>query len=95
MQAIVEGRDHIGTTSEEDVAFESAVLQQVLAIHPSPVTLDELVREIADGEGEDFAQRDAVERAVRDLVGCGLLHRSEALVLPSRAALRCDELLGE
>lgn len=95
MQAIVESRDHIRTTSEEDSAFESAVLQQVLAIHPNPVTLDELVREIAGGSGENFAQRDAVERAVRDLVGYGLLQRSEALVLPSRAALRCDELLGE
>ena len=61
------------------------MLQQVLALHPTPVTLDELVGEIA-GEGEDFGQRDAVERAVRDLAGCGLLHRSEALVLPSRAA---------
>jgi hypothetical protein len=94
MQAIVEGRDHIRTTSEEDSAFEAAVLRQVLAIHPVPITLDELVREIAGGEDEGFGQRDAVERAVRDLAACGLLNRSEALVLPSRAALRLDELLG-
>jgi type IV secretory pathway protease TraF len=93
MGPIVEGRDHIRTTREEDRVFEAAVLQQVLALHPAPVTLAELVGEIA-GEG-DFAQRDAVERAVRDLAGCGLLHRSEALVLPSRAAIRFDELLGE
>jgi type IV secretory pathway protease TraF len=93
MGPIVEGRDHIRTTREEDRVFEAAVLQQVLALHPAPVTLAELVGEIA-GE-DDFAQRDAVERAVRDLAGCGLLHRSEALVLPSRAAIRFDELLGE
>lgn len=92
MGAIVEGREHIRTTREEDKVFEAAVLQQVLAIHPIPVTLAELVGEIA---GEGFAQRDAVERAVRDLVDCGLLHRNEALVLPSRAAIRFDELLGE
>lgn len=94
MGAIVESRDHIRTTLEEDRGFEAAVLRQVLALHPTPVTLAELVAEIA-GESEDFGQRDAVERAVRDLAGCGLLHRSEALVLPSRAAIRCDELLGE
>ena len=94
MGAIVEGRDHIRTTREEDRGFEAAVLQQILAIHPSPVTLAELVDEIA-GKGCNFAQRDAVERAVHALAGCGLLHRNEALVLPSRAALRFDELLGE
>lgn len=94
MGAIVEGSDHIETTLAEDRLIEAAVLQQVLAIHPSPLTLVELVGEIAGGSG-DFGQRDAVERAVRELVGCGLLHRSESLVLPSRAALRFDELLDE
>lgn len=94
MGTIVETRDHIRTTRDEDRVFEVAVLQQILAIHPSPVTLAELVDEIA-GKGCDFAQRDAVERAVHALAGCGLLHRNEALVLPSRAALRFDELLGE
>jgi hypothetical protein len=94
MGAIVEGRDHIHTTREEDRVFEAAVLQQAVAIHPNPLTLSELIDEIA-GKGCDFAQRDAIERAVHALAGCGLLHRSEALVLPSRAALRFDELLGE
>jgi len=93
MQATVEAGDHIRTTHEEDRVFEATVLQQVLTLHPGPITLEELVREIGGGEG--FAQRDAVERAVRDLAACGLLHRHEALVLPSRAALRFDELLGE
>jgi hypothetical protein len=90
---VAAGND-IRTTSEQDRAFDAAVLQQVLTLHPGPITLDELIREIAGGPA-GFAQRDAVERAVRDLIGCGLLHRSEALVLPSRAALRFDELLGE
>jgi type IV secretory pathway protease TraF len=94
VQAIVEGRDYIRTPDEEDRASEAAVLRHVLALHPSPVTVAELVRELGSGE-ESFALRDAVERAVRDLAGCGLLHRSEALVLPSRAALRCAELLGD
>lgn len=94
MGTIVGDREHIGTTREEDRVFEATVLQQVLAIHPSPVTLSELVDEIA-GKGCDFAQRDAVERATHQLAGCGLLHRSEALVLPSRAAIRFDELMGD
>lgn len=85
-------RDQIRSTSTEDSAIESAVLQQVLALHPTAVTLAELTREIDGGEG-GFAEGDAVERAVRDLVGAGLLHHSETFVLPTRAALRFDELL--
>jgi hypothetical protein len=80
------------SAAEEDAATESAVLQQVLALHPSALTLAELHRALG-AEEEGFAAVDAIERAVRDLVAAGLLHRSEALVLPTRAALRFDELL--
>jgi hypothetical protein len=90
----VEDRDDIRTTVEEDRAHESAVLQHVLALHPAATTVEELVREL-DPDRDSFARRDAVERAVRDLTGAGLLHRGESLVLPTRAALRFDELLGE
>jgi predicted transcriptional regulator len=83
----VEERENIRSTAEEDAALESAVLQQVLSLHPTTVTLEELARELREEDG------DAMERAVRDLVAAGLLHRSEALVLPTRAALRFDELL--
>ena len=86
-------REQIRSTSGEDAATESAVLQQVLALHPVTVTLAELAREL--GKSTGFADRDAVERAVRDLAGAGLLHHSEPFVLPSRAALRFDELLQE
>jgi hypothetical protein len=86
-------RDDIRKTAEEDRAEESAVLQHVLALHPAAVTVEELVREL-DPDRDSFSHRDAVERAVRDLAGAGLLHRSESLVLPTRAALRFDQLLG-
>ena len=86
--------DDIRKTSDEDRVSESAVLQHVLALHPTAITIEELVREL-DSERDTFSQRDAVERAVRDLAGSGLLHRSGPLVLPTRAALRFDELLGE
>ncbi len=90
MRAIVEAGDDIRTTGEEDRACEAAVLHYVLALHPTPLTLADIIRAL--GGHEDFGQRDSIERAVRDLAGCGLLHRSEALVLPSHAALRFEEL---
>ena len=86
--------DEIGGTAGEDALVEAAVLRQVLLLHPTQVTLEELVRELAADAG-DFAERDAVERAVRDLCRAGLLHRSGEFVLPSRAALRFSELAGE
>lgn len=86
--------DDIRSTAAEDEAVESALLQHVLALHPTTVTLDEIVREMG-GEEETFAARDSVERAVRDLAAAGLLHLSDSMLTPSRAALRFDELLGE
>ncbi len=93
MQAGVEHRDDIRKTVDEDRAQESAVLQHVLALHPTAVTVEELVRELDPGH-DSFGRRDAVERAVRDLAGAGLLHHGDPLVLPTRAALRFDQLLG-
>ncbi len=84
--------DDSWTPAAEDAATESAVLQQVLDYHPAQVTVAELVREVA-GERLGFAERDAVERAIRDLAGAGLLHRHDAFVVPTRAALRFNELL--
>lgn len=84
--------DEIRTPAEDDAVIEAAVLRQVLDLHPVQVTLDELLRELG-ADPEDFAQRDAVERAVRDLAAAGLLHRIEDFALPSRAALRFDQLM--
>ena len=81
------------TPMVEDAATESAVLQQVLALHPVQVTVAELIRELG-GESPSFRERDAIERAVRDLTGAGLLHGQDAFVVPSRAALRFSELLN-
>ncbi len=84
--------DEIRTPAEQDAAVEAAVLRQLLTLHPVQVTLEELHRELGI-EPEDFEQRDAVERAVRDLVAAGLLHRLEDFAVPSRAALRFAELI--
>lgn len=80
------------TTRAADDATEAAVLTVLLELHPTQLTLAELVREVA-GEDAEFAERDAVERAVRDLGGAGLLHRVEGRTFPTRAALRFSELL--
>lgn len=79
-------REDMRSTASEDVAMESALLQLVLALHPAGVTLEELMRELGEA-------RDDVDRAVRDLVGTGLLNGEDSLLRPSRAALRFDELM--
>lgn len=84
--------DESRTTLAEDESVESAVLHQLLELHPTRLTLAELVRELG-GDSESFAERDAVERAVRDLGAVGLLHRREHFVEPTRAALRFSDLL--
>jgi len=84
--------EHSLTPATEDLATESAVLQQVLAFHPVLVTAAELLREVG-GESPGFAETDAIERALRDLIGAGLLHEHGKFVVPTRAALRFSELL--
>ncbi len=80
------------TTRAADLATEARVLRGVLEVHPVLLTTAELVRELA-GEQAGFSDRDAIERAVRDLGGVGLLHQQGELVLPTRAALHFIELL--
>jgi hypothetical protein len=79
-------------STEGDELVESAVLFHVLALHPTHLTLEELVRELA-GDPTAFPERNAIERAVRNLSGAGALHRNGEFVLPTRTALRLDELL--
>lgn len=88
----MDDHDDSATTAAADAATESAVIQQLLDLHPAQLTIAELVRELA-GENAGFAERDAIERAVRDLGAAGLLHQARDLVAPTRAALRLSELL--
>ena len=75
------------TPATQDLRDQAVVLTLVLSNWPIHLGLDDLVREIAP-DSTDFAERDGVERAVRDLVDVGLALRSGAAVIPSRAALR-------
>lgn len=74
-----------------DAQTQSAVLSILLIEHPVQLTVTELTRELAE-DPDDFGQRDAVQRAVRDLAGVGLLHRQGIFVLPSRVALYYERL---
>ncbi len=76
---------------EEDRQIESTILAFVLDQHPAHLTLAELALAMSHGR-EGFAAEDEVERAIRELVGAGLLRLVDDLVLPTRAALYFDGL---
>lgn len=86
-----EARCKFSPTASDDAGVQHGLLAVVLAEHPAQLTIAELLREMCRSS-EDFSERDAVERAVRDLVGVGLLHRQGVFVLPTRAALHFDRL---
>ena len=76
----------IPAPAEEDDVYEQAVLRHVLFAQPTVLRLCDLIREVRPEIGES-APRDAVERAVRELIKVGLLHRQGECVLPTPAAV--------
>jgi hypothetical protein len=66
------------------VAVQRTILSLALAAHPTSLRIPDLAREIDAG--------DATERAVRDLVGIGLLECSGITVRPTAAAVHFDSL---
>lgn len=78
--------------ADDDLRDQGVVLFHVLALHPAHLIVPELVREITAGSADYFAGGDAVERAVRDLTGVGLLDCPGGLVRPTRAAVHFDRL---
>jgi hypothetical protein len=87
----MDATDDNRSPADEDATVEAAVLQHVLAFHPARASAAELIRELG-GESPGFGERDAIERAIRDLTQAGLLHSGEGFVGPTRAALRFNEL---
>jgi hypothetical protein len=71
---------------EEDDVYEQSVLRHVLISQPTVLRLCDLIREVRPVPA-DAAPRDAVERAVRELVKVGLLHRQGECVLATPAAV--------
>jgi len=86
------------TAVQQDRTVQQGVLIAVIDLHPIQATVSELVRQLTRDPG-DFCERDAVERAVFDLAGVGLLHRHDfrnrpdSLVAPTQAALVANDLL--
>jgi hypothetical protein len=68
-----------------DAKVERVVLAFLLEEHPSQLTIPEL--SLALNADPGFDSNDAVERAVRELVGAGLLYCCGGFVLPTHAAL--------
>lgn len=84
-------QDGCVSTIEEDLNAEALILREILRLYPETLTLEELVREVGNGS-TDFAQRDQVHRAVRELSKVGLLRRVGAVVMPTRAACYFDDI---
>lgn len=71
---------------DADDLYEEAVLRHVLSSQPTILRLCDLIREVRPAP-RDTSPRDAVERAVRELIRVGLLYRQGECVLPTPAAV--------
>jgi len=88
------GDREVPPTEAQDIRDQGVVLIHVLTRQPTLLTIPDLVREITAGS-EDFGEGDAVERAVRDLTGVGLLMCPSGLAVPTPAAQRFLAILGD
>jgi Fe2+ or Zn2+ uptake regulation protein len=70
-----------------------AVLELLLDQHPGLFSIDEVVRKMT-ASADTFAERDAVEVALRELVEAGLAHRFGSFVFASSAAASFREVEG-
>jgi len=73
------------TPANEDRKAEWAVLAYLLDAHPKQFTIPTVSRTMNEGKAA-FDSEDAVERAIRQLVGVGLLHCCGGFILPTPAA---------
>jgi hypothetical protein len=70
----------------KEAEAERIVLAFLIDEHPAQLTIPEVAQALYAHPG-DFESDDAVERAIRELVGGGLLQCHGPFVLPTRAAL--------
>jgi hypothetical protein len=69
-----------------------AVILTVLEAHPAHLTEADIIRELT-GDHPVFAEHDAIENHVRDLIGVGILRREGDSILPTRPTLYLDEFI--
>lgn len=74
------------TPAVQDAQAEHVVLMFLLDEYPATLTVPEVSRAL-NAVPDSFATFDAVERAIVQLVGAGLLHCDKGFVLPTRATL--------
>lgn len=84
----------MGDTERDDRIVQHSVLLHLTLEHPIQLTEADVIRELAS-DPDEFGPRDRVQRAIRDLVRIGLLHRHGSFVLPTRAALHAADLYEE
>jgi hypothetical protein len=71
---------------------QCTVLRFLLELHPAQLTIEELVRELTIASDE-FSQTDPIEQAVRSLVATGLLNLRGDYLIPTRPAVRFNQLI--
>ena len=74
-------------------ALERALLQLLLEHHPAQLSTDELTRALTAGS-EDWAKRDDVAVAPRELVAAGLAHRQGPFAFATHAAVQFERIMG-
>ncbi len=85
-------RSRARSNQVQDIKDQRVVLTHVLDLHPMNLILPELVSGLTS-DSEDFAEGDRFTRAVRDLAAVGLLGFHRALVVPTQAALRFNQIM--
>jgi hypothetical protein len=91
MQHKANGARPARPTHGQDIRDQAVVLTFVLTLNPKHLTIPDLARSL-NGEPNSFKRPDAVERAVRELTGVGLVEIGSG-VLPTAAALRFIEII--
>ncbi len=77
----------------QDEEAERVVLEFLLDQHPTQLTIPEVSRALNAVPGS-FSTDDAVERAIRELNGAGLIHCQAGFAIPTIAALYFAHLWG-
>lgn len=79
-------------SNRQDIKDQGIVLMHVLDLHPVNLIVPQLVSGLT-ADSEDFSEGDRYARAVRDLASAGLLGSHHGLIVPTRPALRFNEIV--
>ena len=80
------------TPDEQDAQVQHAVLLFALSSDPALLSDEEILLAVSS-DPDNFAERDSVMRALRDLNAAGLMHYRHGFAQTTRAATRAAQLL--